>query len=170
MRQNPQATYAQDRCALTRRLRRRAQAAEAAIAAAQAETEAIRADMRALRADIRSERRALIAFIESPEWERDLLLLARARVRAELLGLSGTRQSCGTCGGFGRGIYDGLLQDEIDALCTAHDLPPERALGEIDWPGRMGAVTRRGRVLRSDWLRPAKPKPCAGSYRSHVEY
>lgn len=170
MRPNPRQTYAQARCAVTIGLRRRTQAAEAAIAEAQAETEAIRADMRALRAEIRSERAALTAFIESPDWARDLLLLARARVRAEMLSLSGTRQSCGTCGSFGRGLYDGLLQAEIDALCAAHGLPAERALGEIDWPTRMGAMTRRGRVLRNDWLTPPKPKPCAASYRSHAEY
>lgn len=158
MRPNPQITYAQQRCALTANLRYRAQAAEAEIAVAQAETEAVRAEMRALRAEMRSERAALTAFTESPEWERDLLILARDRVRGELVSLSTQRKSCGACGSFGRGVYDGLLRTQIDAMNREHRLVPEHAIDPIDWPVRMGSHTRRGRTLRDEWLQPLPPR------------
>lgn len=158
MRPNPQITYAQQRCAVTANLRYRAQAAEAEIAAARAETDAIRAEMRALRAEIRAERADLIAFIESPAWARDLLVLARDRVRGELVSLSTQRKSCGECGSFGRGIYDGLLRTQIDALGREHRLVPEQAIDPIDWPVRMGSHTRQGRALRDDWLQPPAPR------------
>lgn len=154
MRPNPHVTYAQQRCALTQRLRHRARDAEAKTRAAHAETDSVRAEMRALRADIRAERAALSAFIESPEWHRDLLTLARARVRAELVALSTQRKSCAACGSFGRGLYEDLLRAEIDAINAEHRLAPDHALAPIDWPVRMGSHTRQGRALREDWLSP----------------
>lgn len=169
MRPNPQTTYAQQRCALTRNLRHRAREAEsearAAIAETQAareETEAIRAEvdaqLRALRAEMRAERAALTTFIESPEWERGLLTLARDRVRAELLELSAQRKSCGACGSFGRGFYEGLFTDAIAAINREQRLPPLTDPDPINWPVRMGMSTRQGRALGDDWLRPPPPR------------
>lgn len=137
----------------------RAREAEAQIDAAQAETAAVYAEMRGLRATIRDERAALTEFIESAEWERDLLCLARDRVRAELLTLSGLRKSCGECGGFGRGVYEGLLGDAIEAIARERRLLPIDAPTPINWPVRMGHVTRNGRALRDDWLHA----PASGS-------
>jgi hypothetical protein len=154
MRPDPMLPDTPDHCRATYRLRVRAREAEAQAAAARAETAEIYAEMRALRADIRTERAALTAFIESPEWHRDLLALARDRVRAELLSLSTARKSCVECGSFGRGVYDDFLRAEIDAITRAHCLVPEHALDPIDWPVRMGSHTRHGRALRDDWLSP----------------
>ncbi|WP_189497708.1 hypothetical protein [Algimonas arctica] len=158
MRPDPRLPNTQDHCRATYRLRVRARDAEAEVVAAHAETEAVRAEMRALRAEIRAERAALIAFIESPEWHRDLLTLARARVRAELVALSTQRKSCAACGSFGRGLYEDLLRAEIDTINTEHRLPPDHALAPINWPVRMGSHTRRGRALREDWLSPPQAR------------
>ncbi|MGJ8560860.1 MAG: hypothetical protein ACSHX3_11540 [Litorimonas sp.] len=158
MRPDPMLPETPDHCRATYRLRVRARDAEAEAAAARLETAEIYAEMRALRAEIRAERAALIEFIESPEWHRDLLCLARDRVRAELLSLSTQRKSCGECGSFGRGIYEDLLRAEIDALTTTHRLVPEAGLDPIDWPVRMGSHTRQGRALRDEWLRSPPPR------------
>jgi hypothetical protein len=139
-------------------LRVRAREAEAQIEAARAETDAVRAEMRDLRADIRAERAALTAFIESPAWQRDLLLLARDRVRAELVTLATERRSCSACGSFGRGMYEDFLSAGIDKITAEHRLGPDRALDPIDWPVRMGRHTRGGRALRGEWLQPPPPR------------
>lgn len=155
MRPDPMLPETHDHCRATYRLRVRAREAEAQAAAARAETAEIEAEMRALRADIRAERAALTEFIESSDWHRDLLCLARDRVRAEMTTLATQRKSCGACGSFGRGVYDNLLRAEIDTLTREHRLLPEPALDPIDWPVRMGTHTRQGRALRDEWLRPA---------------
>jgi len=146
-------------CARTRTLRHRAQAAEArAEAAEEALAEARREMEHALEAErraIRRERRDAIAAAESPDWQRDLLVLARDRVRAELLALATQHDSCAACGSFGRGFYGGLLQAEIDAVTAAHDLPPTQPLGAIDWPVAMGRRILKGRVLNRMWLEQA---------------
>lgn len=157
MRPDPMIPDTHDHCRATYRLRVRAREAEAQIGAAQAETDAVRAEMRELRATVRAERAALTAFIESPAWHRDLLLLARDRVRAELVTLATERKSCGACGSFGRGMYEDFLSAEIDRVTAAHRLVPDRALDPIDWPVRMGRHTRAGRALRDDWLQPPAP-------------
>lgn len=162
MRPDPMIPDTHDHCRATHRLRVRAREAEAQIDEARAETAAVYAEMRALRAAIRDERAALTEFIESAEWERDLLCLARDRVRAELLALSSARKSCGDCGGFGRGVYEGLFTDAIEAIAREHRLPPIDAPTPINWPVRMGHATRQGRALRDDWLRvPARRRPAA---------
>lgn len=160
MRPDPKLPDTYDHCRATHRLRFRAREAEAQIDEARAETAEIYAEMSALRAAIREERAALTEFIESAAWERDLLCLARDRVRAELLTLSGLRKSCGECGGFGRGFYEGLLGEAIEAIAREHRLLPIDAPAPINWAVRMGHVTRGGRALRDDWLRvPARRRP-----------
>lgn len=176
MRQPPQTPeaqtpYSQTRCALTRQLRYRARQAEAearearaeadaAVAAAQAEVEAAWARTETLYAKIKAERAALSAFIESPAWERDLLIIARDRVRAELIDLSQSKQSCHACGSFGRAFQSRFLQDQIDGLTQAHDLPPAPPLPPADWAVPMGIITRHGRGLDRSWHteEPAPPK------------
>ncbi|GLQ21856.1 hypothetical protein ACFFUB_08965 [Algimonas porphyrae] len=170
MRQNPQTTYAQTRCILTAQLRYRAQAAEAEtariredaadrIAAAEARADAAEARMAALHKAIKTERADLSAFIESPDWERDLLQLARDRVRAELLNLSQSHKSCHQCGSFGRAFSERFLQAEIDALTCAHDLPHLTPLPPADWAVPMGSVTKQGRGLDNSWHTPEPTPP-----------
>jgi hypothetical protein len=123
MRSNPRRTYKQTRCALTASLRRRTQAAEAR--AEEAEEIAEAADARAAKfyQEMQAERAALLDYLESPEWQRDMLVVARNLVRDELLRLSSTRQSCPSCGSFGRGFQDHFLQEAIDRLTREHGLP-----------------------------------------------
>ena len=149
MRPNPMRTYAQRRCAYTAHLRRRCQRAEADAAL-------LRAELAAERAAIRREREDAVARTESPEWARDLLVLARDTVRENLLGLADTHQACETCQGFGRGLSENFLQGDIDALTAAHDLPPEPRLRAPDWPKHMSFITRRGRRKEGRWLEPPK--------------
>lgn len=169
MRPNPRSSYRQKRCAMTQNFRCRMRAAETQAADARAETALIRAqteaelavmrgDIRAERAQMQAERAALTEFIESPEWQRDLLALARQRVRAEMTALSITRKSCKECGSFGRGFYNNILNAEIDALNKTHGLAPDRTPDSIDWPVRMGIYTRRGKALNRDWQTP-EPEP-----------
>lgn len=145
---NPMQTYAQHRCAHTRHMRKRAQRAEA-------EAAALRAEVAALRQERRDERAALAAHIESPEWARDLLLIARDRVRGELINLSARHASCGTCGSFGRGFSKNFLTAEIDRLSTAHALPSVPPLPDPDWPVQMGLRFRGGQGLDTSWLMEA---------------
>lgn len=166
MRSDPANPDTHDRCRATHRLRLRARAAEAEIDVARAETDAVYAEMRALRAEIRGERAALTTFLESPEWQRDLLIMAREQVRTELLTLSLARKGCGTCGSFGRGFYEHLLRPQIDALTREHRLVPEQGVDPIDWPVRMGSHTRKGRALRDDWLRTPAPRRRAAQDRT----
>ncbi|WP_298919027.1 hypothetical protein [uncultured Algimonas sp.] len=153
------------RRALTRRLRHRAMVAEAEAGQARAEAEAARAqaceavdamqaELERERAALEADRRAFLALPESPEWRRDLLVLARDRVRAELLALGRTHRSCGECGSFGRGFSERFLQAEIDAMTDAHGLDPAPALGPADWPSPMGYITHRGRRLDASWHTP----------------
>lgn len=173
MRQNPQSTYAQNRCALSAQLRYRAQAAEAEvarirakadarIAAAEARADAAEARVSQLHRLIEAERAATVAHLESPEWERDLLLMAQGEIRAELLEQAQRRQRCKACGGFGHGAHEGLLAERIAALGKDHDLPPvlPPMSGDdpIDWPVRMGAVAHQGRTLNAAWLHAPKRK------------
>ena len=153
MRARTRLSYnAAQHCARTRTLRHRAQAAEARAEAAEAELAKVRAEMDTQSRAIRRERLDAIAAAESPDWQRDLLVLARDRVRAELLALATQHDSCPACGSFGRGFYGGLLQADIDALTAAHDLPPAEPLGPIDWPVAMGRRILKGRVLNRMWL------------------
>jgi hypothetical protein len=162
MRPNPQITYAQQRCALTANLRHLAREAEAEAAAARAETALIRAqtdaELAILRAEIKAERAALTEFTESPQWQRDLLCLARERVRAELTALSKTHKSCQDCGSFGRGFYDNILNADIDALNKTHGLAADQNPDPISWAVPKGYGTRRGKALHRDWQTPA-PEP-----------
>jgi hypothetical protein len=155
MRAKQNRSYTQARCALTARLRRRAQAAEAR--AARAEALQREAEDRAGRfyRQRNADRDALLDFLESPEWERDLLIILRARLRQELSTLSNTRRSCASCGSFGRGFYDHVLDDAIDALTRRHGLPSVSPLPPMDWPVAMGRVTKDGRGLNAAWLAPA---------------
>lgn len=152
MRSNPRRTYKQERCALTAALRKRTQAAEAKAEVAEAKAEY--ADERAAKFyhEMEAERAALTAFLESPEWKRDLLILARDLVRQELLALSETHQSCGQCGSFGRGFQESFLKDAIEQIGRAHDLPWVPALPPPDWPVQMGRVIKDGRALNRAWL------------------
>lgn len=145
----------QTRCAQTRRLRARAREAEARADHAEAQTAEIEAEMQQLRREIRQERRDAIALMDSPAWHRDLLLLARDRVRSELISLSTRHNSCAECGSFGRGFQANFLQADIDALTQAHDLPPIETLGAIDWPVQMGRRVLKGRHLNRIWLEKA---------------
>lgn len=153
MRANPEATYSQQRSAYTKHLRKRAQRAES-------EAAALRAELAALRSDIRRERREAAAFVESPEWERDLLCLAQERIRAEMMQLSLTRKSCEACGSFGREFQRRFLDEEIDTLTQENGLPPpSQAQGrDMSWPLRLGAKVHKGRLLKADWMTP-EPKP-----------
>ena len=155
MRPNPITTYAQQRCAYTAHLRRRCQRAEA-------EAAVLRAELAAERAAARAERDALTAHVEGPEWTRDFLVMARDAVRGELLELAETHRACKTCGGFGRGLSEGLLQGGIDALTQAHGLPREPALPTPDWPVHMRFDTRNGRFKDGRWLEPPEPKSVDG--------
>ena len=152
MRAKRDQSYSQERCAMTARLRWRVRQAE--VRAEEAEEAADAADARAasIYHEMKAERAALIAYIESPAWERDLLILARDRVRAELLCVSAKRQSCPSCGSFGRGFHEHFLQDEIEAITREHDLPSTPRLPPPDWPVRMGRVTKDGRGLARQWL------------------
>lgn len=152
MRPKRNRSYSQTRCALTARLRWRVRQAEARAEEAEEMAEAAEARAAAVYHEMKAERAALIAYIESPEWERDLLILARDRVRAELLNLAAKRQSCPSCGSFGRGFSEHFLQAEIEAITREHNLPFTPRLPSPDWPVRMGRVTKDGRGLSRQWL------------------
>lgn len=159
MRAKPQARFHAERCAYTASLRRRARAAEGALAEMRAERDAANALCDAVIARTDKERAALIAFVSSPEWERELLIMARDKVRAEFTQMIEERRSCSACGGFGRGVYDGLLSGAIDAISQAHGLEPAGERGAIDWPSRMGGVSKGGRLLAYNWLSPPTGGP-----------
>lgn len=142
-------------CVQTRRLRVRAREAEARAQAAEAKTAEVLAEMDALRRAVHQERRDAIAAAEGPDWHRGLLLMARDRVRDGLIALATRHDSCAACGSFGRGFYEGFLQDEIDAVTRAHDLPPVTPPAPIDWPVSMGRRILKGRVLTRIWLEQA---------------
>ncbi|MEL6687899.1 MAG: hypothetical protein AAFP97_09780 [Pseudomonadota bacterium] len=152
MRSNPRRTYKQARCALTASLRRRTQAAEARAEEAEEIAEAAEARAAKFYHEMQAERAALLDYLESPQWRRDLLVIARNLVRDDLLRLSATRQSCPSCGSFGRGFQEHFLQDAIDTLTKEHGLPRVSPLLPPDWPVRMGRVTKDGRGLHRAWL------------------
>ncbi|MGB6229024.1 MAG: hypothetical protein WBF53_02725, partial [Litorimonas sp.] len=111
------------------------------------------------RAEDKRRREAWEAYLDGPEGRRDLLLLARDRVRAELLTLSASHTCCAQCGGFGRQFQARFLQDEIDALTTAHGLDPVDPLPEPDWATRMGVRVRGGKRLDESWMEPERKSP-----------
>lgn len=139
--------YNADLCRATRRLRTRLRAAEARI-------DALDAQLRAERAAIADERAALVAQMESPEAERDVMLIAQDLLREEVMSAATRREICRECGGLGHGMTKGLLSKRIADHCRVHDLPltPKSGAGDpdavADWP-QVGAGHRR----KPDWLR-----------------
>ena len=130
-----------ERCRATRRLRTRVQRAEARV-------EALEAELAALRAEMAAERAALVAHIESPEAERDLLVSAQSMVHAELLEQAHRREHCEKCGGLGYGMMAGLLRDRIDRHCIEHGLEIAGAvISKQSWPEQ-----RRTWGMDRSWL------------------
>ena len=145
------------RCAATRRFRERAQAAEARAARMEAERDAAQAERCAALASVARERGALQRWLDSPEWERDLLVMARARLRDALGREIAARGTCNSCGGLGRGLYANLLSDTIEALEAAHGLAPAGRLPDPDWTDGIGERTLRGARPDRSWLRASWP-------------
>ena len=175
MRPHP-APFSHHRCRATHRLRRRARDAEARAAfwmcvAAQAQDEARAAvaeareraeaeTERRMRAETaaRREREALVAFVESPEWSRDLWLLLRERLRGEFVAAIYRRKACSRCGGFGRAFIDTAFVDRIRALEAEHGLAAaDTAAGKgaprygepVSWEWRLSGEQRKAQALDS---------------------
>lgn len=137
------------RCEATKALRHRMHAAEAALREAQSDTARARAALAEERRAIRAERVALVAWAESPLWERDLLVLARDRVRRAIMAATMERRNCSSCGGLGAGLYQGFLCEEIGALEAEHGLEPAPVQLPDGWAAALGG--REGRD--AGWLR-----------------
>lgn len=118
--------------------------------------DALELELAAERAMIAAERADLAAHMESPEAERDVMLLAQDLLRSEMIdaaSLPKPRGLCGTCGGLGHGMTNGLLVGRINDHCERHGLSQVSApMDDSAWP-HVGA----GRQRNEDWLR--KPKP-----------
>lgn len=115
-------------------MRRRAQRAEGALAEA-------RDTLARERAAIAEERAALLAYLDGPEHDYDLLLAAQTRIARELRALSEDYKTCGRCGGFTREALDALLAPALEARRDALGLPPPDSLDERvgAWPVKPGA-------------------------------
>ncbi len=164
------AAFVEQRCRATYRLRERAREAEGyarfwlewaarvleltreRLSEMRARTEEAEDAERDLRRAVRDERAALTRFIESPEWERDLYVMLRHRLRAAQLGYRWKHRACEACGGFGQDFYDVAFIDEIRALESEHGLEPaDTALRRgathyadpLHWPRVLGTVPRR---------------------------
>lgn len=145
------------RCRAVQAFRRRMDAAEARADAAERARDAAQAERCAALASVARERGALQRWLDSPEWERDLLVMARARLRDALGREIAARGTCNSCGGLGRGLYANLLSDTIEALEAAHGLAPAGRLPDPDWTDGIGERTLRGARPDRSWLRASWP-------------
>lgn len=118
-------------CRSTRRMRDRMEAALDRI-------DRLELELAAERAAIAEERAAFLEQLESPEAERDILLIAQSLLQSEVIdALAGPDQRavCATCGGLGHGLTKGLLAARISDHCQRHGLNDEGTpLSEARWP------------------------------------
>ena len=105
---------------------------------------------------VTAERAALTAYLESPDWARECLIFAQEALREEMAALAVTRQTCRSCGGFGRGAYADFFTAAIAALTEQHDLPPVEGRPAPDWPLVPGQRFYKGGMLDGSWLTPAE--------------
>ena len=138
MRHSPHLTARQ------RHLRRRAQRAED-------EARLLRAELAALRAEIEGEREALIAYVDGPRHEYDLLLATQAKTGEALREMAREVRTCRSCGGFSRAALDGMLGETLENKRAALGLPKPQSLPERlgEWPVRPGAEYYNYRYLRA---------------------
>ena len=157
------------RCAATRRLRRRAQDAEARLARLEAERDRALAHMRELRATIAAERAGMTQFIESPTFRRDLLVVAQREVAGELLRLTASEPErvCAHCHGLPEAELCTVLEGQIAALEAFHGLPAVPHHLPHNWPRRVGLnlIDESTHVAEAIYRRPLPPEPAIGPER-----
>ena len=154
---------ARERCSVTQRLRTRlheaegrAEAAEARTRAAEARAEAAVAEGGEAVAAVNAESAAALAYLDGPEWERDMLVFARRAVRDELMARASRERACAACGGFGKDFHGRVLSGPLEALCAAHGLPRPDPLEDPDWPERAGLGEARRIVIdRTPLMHPS---------------
>ena len=150
------------RCSLSRRLRTRAQTAESRLRRAEAERDAALAHMEELRAAIARERRAMTAFIDSPAFRRDLLVVAQRKLGEEMIRL-GSREPerlCRHCLGLPVDEAATVFEDEIRLIERQDSLPPVPHHLPDRWPRRCGLHLQDGPEFTAESLhRRPLPEP-----------
>ena len=107
--EHPQSNY-------SRFLRRRAQRAED-------EARSLRMELAQLQDAIAEERAALIAYMNGPAHAYDITQLLQAIGRDTVRAMAERHQSCTTCGGYRREMWDAVLAPTLEAMREAMGLP-----------------------------------------------
>ena len=143
------------RCTATLRLRERAREAEARAAAAEAEAKRL-SELTSWRVrELEAERHALVEWLESDAYRRDLLVFARDVARRAVDRARAERGSCRECGGIDREALAGLLQDKLDELEAAvpetEKSDAAARLPDLVCPSEVARQGRAGRREQARW-------------------
>ena len=122
-------------------LRRRAQRAED-------EARSLRIELAQLQDAIAEERAALIAYVNSLAHAYDITQLLQATGRDTVREMAERHQSCTTCGGYRREMWDAMLAPTLEAMREAMGLPAPDGEAAPSWPVAPGARYHRGDILR----------------------